>query len=83
MPDNTLNNGFCKQHSGVTSEIRHCQATTDHLDAKITNLETKMNLRIITVENKVDQIKTRLTLAALSFAFMAVGLFINLALKAF
>ena len=71
MPDG-LDNGFCKKHSGVVSEIHHCQHETDELHRRIDNLE-----------NKVDKIVNRLTYAAISFGLMAIGLFINLALKAF
>jgi len=70
--DNPLDNGFCNKHSGVTAEIRHCQHETDLLNTRIKNLE-----------EKVDKIVSRLTYTAITFALMAVGLFANLALKAF
>ena len=74
MPNSNdnLSNGFCKKHSGVIAEIHHCQEEYHTLYKRINNLE-----------NKVEKIVSRLTYAAITFALMAVGLFANLALKAF
>ena len=71
MSDN-LNNGFCKKHSGIVSEIEHCQWDTKKLSQRVDN-----------VEEKTNKILNRLTYTAICFALMAVGLFANLVTKAF